>query len=148
MSDPVRFRIHIQRLGQIKERNNKYPTYTINSKGHNSPSPKSIRIQKLEKEINKNKINISTIKKVFGKKKPIDYKTKGKYVYEKEVEGFQKELIKELIKKNNVLKNEVKNLKFTNNIYRKSEWETIIIFFLIIRNLHIELFEYSLIKVK
>ena len=50
MSDPVRFRIHIQRLGQIKERNNKYPTYTINSKGHNSPSPKSIRIQKLEKE--------------------------------------------------------------------------------------------------
>ena len=46
----------------------------------------------------------------------IDYKTKGKYVYEKEVEGFQKELIKELIKKNNVLKNEVKNLKFTNNI--------------------------------
>ena len=92
MSDPVRFRIHIQRLGQIKERNNKYPTYTINSKGHNSPSPKSIRIQKLEKEINKNKINISTIKKVFGKKKPIDYKTKGKYVYEKEVEGFQKEL--------------------------------------------------------
>ena len=121
MSDPVRFRIHIQRLRQIKERNNKYPTYTIINKGHNSPSPKSIKIQKLEKEINQNKINISTIKKVFGKKKPIDYKMKGKYVYEKEIEGFQKELIKELIKKNNNLKNEVKTLKTTNNIYRKYE---------------------------
>ena len=121
MSDPVRFRIHIQRLGQIKERNNKYPTYTISNKGHNSPSPKSIKIQKLEKEINQNKINISTIKKVFRKKKPIDYKMKGKYVYEKEIEGFQKELIKELIKKNNNLKNEVKTLKTTNNIYRKYE---------------------------
>jgi hypothetical protein len=121
MSDPVRFKIHIQRLGQIKQRNNKYPTYTISTKGHNSPSPKRIKIQKLEKEINQNRINISTIKKVFGKKKPIDYGTKGKYVYEKEVESFQKELIKELIKKNNVLKNEVKNLKFTNNIYRKYE---------------------------
>ena len=120
MSDPVRYRIHIQRLGQIKERNNKYPTYTINSKGQNSPSPKKLKIEKLQKEINKNKINISTIRKVFGKKKPIDYKIKGKYVYEKEIEGFQKELIKELIKKNDVLKTEVKNLKY-NNIFRKSK---------------------------
>ena len=122
MSDPVKFRIHIQRLGQIKERNNKYPTYKINSKGHKSPIPKQIRIQTLEDEINKNKINISTIKKVFRKKKPIDYKIKGKYVYEKEVEGFQKQLINELIKKNNVLKTEVKGLKSSsNNIFRKSK---------------------------
>ena len=118
MSDPVRYRIHIQRLGQIKQRNNKYPTYTINSKGNNSPSPQKIKIKTLEKEINKNKINISTIKKVFGRKKPIDYKIKGKYVYEKEIEGFQKQLIKELIKKNDVLKTEVKDLK-NNNIFRK-----------------------------
>ena len=120
MSDPVRYRIHIQRLGQIKQRNNKYPTYTINSKGNNSPSPQKIKIKTLEKEINKNKINISTIKKVFGRKKPIDYKIKGKYVYEKEIEGFQKQLIKELIKKNDVLKTEVKDLK-NNNIFRKSK---------------------------
>ena len=120
MSDPVRFRIHIQRLGQIKERNNKYPTYTINSKGHNSPNPKSLRIQMLEKEITKNKVNISTIKKVFEKKKPIDYKIKGKYVYEKEVESFQKQLIKQLIKNNDVLKTEVKSLK-DDNIFRKSK---------------------------
>ena len=120
MSDPVRYRIHIQRLGQIKQRNNKYPTYTINSKGNNSPSPQKIKIKNLEKEINKNKINISTIKKVFGRKKPIDYKIKGKYVYEKEIEGFQKQLIKELIKKNDVLKTEVKDLK-NNNIFRKSK---------------------------
>ena len=62
---------------------------------------------------------------------------KGKYVYEKEIEGFQKELIKELIKKNNNLKNEVKTLKTTNNIYRKSEWDNIIgtLFFSIIRNI-------------
>ena len=104
MSDPVRYRIHIQRLGQIKQRNNKYPTYTINSKGNNSPSPQKIKIKTLEKEINKNKINISTIKKVFGRKKPIDYKIKGKYVYEKEIEGFQKQLIKELTNKRYLLK--------------------------------------------
>ena len=122
MSDPVRFRIHIQRLNQIKQRNNKYPTYTINSKGQNSPSPHKLRIQTLEKEINSNKINISTIRKVFGKKKPIDYKIKGKYVYEKEVEGFQKQLIKQLIKKNDVLKTEVRSLKNSNsNIFRKSQ---------------------------
>ena len=120
MSDPVRYRIHIQRLGQIKQRNNKYPTYKINTKGNNSPSPQKIKIKTLEQEINKNKINISTINKVFKKKKPIDYKIKGKYVYEKEIEGFQKQLIKELIKKNDVLKTEVKDLK-NNNIFRKSK---------------------------
>ena len=120
MSDAERFRIHIQRLGQIKQRNNKYPTYTTNSKGHNSPSPQRIKIQSLEKEINKNNVNISTIRKVFGKKKPIDYKIKGKYIYEKEIEGFQKQLIKQLIKKNDVLKTEVKTLKNNNNIiFRK-----------------------------
>ena len=121
MSDPVRFRIHIQRLGQIKERNNKYPTYQVTTKGHNSPSPKKLKIQKLENEINKNKINISTIKKVFGQKKPIDYKVKNKYIYEKEVERFQKELIKKLIKKNDALKTEVKSLKTDNYILRKSK---------------------------
>ncbi len=122
MSDPVRFRIHIQRLNQIKQRNNKYPTYTINSSSHNSPSPQKIKIKTLEQEINKNKVNISTIKKVFGKKKPIDYKIKGKYIYEKEIEGFQKQLIKQLIKKNDVLKTEVKSLKNNNNtIFRKSK---------------------------
>ena len=123
MSDPVRFRIHIQRLNQIKQRNNKYPTYTINSSSHNSPSPQKIKIKTLEQEINKNKVNISTIKKVFGKKKPIDYKIKGKYIYEKEIEGFQKQLIKQLIKKNDVLKTEVKSLKNNNNtIFRKSKY--------------------------
>ena len=122
MSDPVRFRIHIQRLNQIKQRNNKYPTYTINSSSHNSPSPQKIKIKTLEQEINKNKVNISTIKKVFGKKKPIDYKIKGKYIYEKEIEGFQQQLIKQLIKKNDVLKTEVKSLKNNNNtIFRKSK---------------------------
>ena len=122
MSDPVRFRIHIQRLNQIKQRNNKYPTYTINSSSHNSPSPQKIKIKTLEQEINKNKVNISTIKKVFGKKKPIDYKIKGKYIYEKEIESFQKQLIKQLIKKNDVLKTEVKSLKNNNNtIFRKSK---------------------------
>ena len=122
MSDPVRFRIHIQRLNQIKQRNNKYPTYTINSSSHNSPSPQKIKIKTLEQEINKNKVNISTIKKVFGKKKPIDYKIKGKYIYEKEIEGFQQQLIKQIIKKNDVLKTEVKSLKNINNtIFRKSK---------------------------
>ena len=122
MADPVRFRIHIQRLNQIKERNNKYPTYTINSNSHHSPSPQRLKILTLEQEINQNKVNISTIKKVFRKKKPIDYKMKGKYIYEKEIEGFQKQLIKQLIKKNDVLKTEVKSLKNTNNtIFRKSK---------------------------
>ena len=130
MADPVKFRIHIQRLGQIKERNNKYPTYTINTKGHNSPSPQKLRIQTLEKEINTNKINISTIKKVFKKKKPIDYKIKGKYIYEKEIESFQQQLIKQLIKKNDVLKTEVKSLK-TNNIFRKSKQKSDFLVFLI-----------------
>ena len=59
---------------------------------------------------------------MFGKKKPIDYKIKGKYIYEKEIEGFQKQLIKQLIKKNDVLKTEVKSLKNNNNtIFRKSK---------------------------
>ena len=147
MSDPVRFRIHIQRLGQIKERNNKYPTYTINAKGRNSPSPKSLKIQMLQKEISQNKVNISTIKKVFGKKKPIDYKIKGKYVYEKEVEKFQKQLINKLIKNNDVLKTEVKSLK-DDNIFRKSKWETINVTFSIICDINTNQYDkyYSLIS--
>ena len=111
MSDPVRYQIHIRRLFQIKQRPNQYPVYNINSKGNRSPSPKKQEMDQIISQIKKNKSNILTIQRDIDRKKPVNYEEDDKYIYDREVEKLQKEMMKQLINKNKVLKNQVKSLQ-------------------------------------
>ena len=112
MSDPVRSSIHIRRLLKIKERPNQYPVYKYNLE--NQKSPKTIKMDKIKLEIKANRRNITTVKKCFGKKRPVNY-SDDKYIYDRQVENFQKELLNSLIKKNRELKNELNTLKYGRN---------------------------------
>ena len=111
MSDPVRYQIHLRRLNQIKQRANHYPIYIIKAKGKNSPSPKQVKIDKLVSEIKSNKINISLVQKELKKKRPVNFEEDDKYIYDREVENFQKQFIDQLIDKNKLLKKKVKELQ-------------------------------------
>ena len=41
MSDPVLYQIHLRRLGEIKQRQNKFPVYNIEKKNKKSKSKKA-----------------------------------------------------------------------------------------------------------
>ena len=110
MSDEILYQIHLRRLGEIKQRPNKYPVYNIEKKSKN-PSPKKQKIDELVSQIKTNKTNISSIKKGFDKKKPVNYDDSDKYIYDREVEKIQKAMINQLINNNKDLKNELKNLQ-------------------------------------
>ena len=118
LSDDVRYQIHLKRLNQIKQRRNHYPIYKIDIKGNKSPNLKEKKIYQLKTEIKSNDINISLVKKDFQKKKPIYYEN-DKYIYEREVENIQKKFINQLIKNNNELKKQVKDLQNYNYFYKK-----------------------------
>ena len=118
MSNPIRDAIHIRRLLQIKQRPNQYPTYDYNIKKGLRKSGSQIIINELSSQIKNNKKNISTIKKSFEKKKPVDYDDEDKYLYDKEVERIQKEMVNTLINNNKKLKNKLKNLKENNYYYQ------------------------------
>ena len=75
-------------------------------------------INELSSQIKNNKKNISTVKKSFEKKKPVDYDDEDKYLYDKEVERIQKEMVNTLINNNKKLKNKLKNLKENNYYYQ------------------------------
>ena len=109
MSDPIRYQIHLRRLNQIKQRNNLYPVYNISMKS-NRVSPRKMKIDKLSNQIKKNNENITIVKKSFEKKKPGNYQD-DIYLYDREVKDFQKKLLNQLIKNNNHLKKELKQLK-------------------------------------
>ena len=116
MSEHVLYAIHIRRLVQIKQRPNQYPTYDIYSKKrHLKKSGSQIIMKELSSEIKLNKKNISTVKKSFEKKKPVNYDDEDKYLYDKEVEKIKKAMVDKLINKNNNLKSKLKLLK--NNSY-------------------------------
>ena len=110
MSDQVLYQIHLRRLGEIKQRQNKYPVYNIEKKLKN-PSPKKQKIDELVSQIKTNKTNITSIKKGFDKKKPVNYDEDDKYIYDREVEKIQKAMMNQLINNNKNLKNELKNLQ-------------------------------------
>ena len=114
MSDNVRYAIHIRRLGQIKQRPNQYPTYEYNKKKGLNKSSSQVIIRELSSEIKLNKKNISSVKKSFEKKKPVNYYD-DKYLFDREVEKIQKQMLDSLIKKNNKLKNQLKILKNSNS---------------------------------
>ena len=117
MSDSILYQIHLRRLGEIKQRQNKYPVYNIEKKSKNN-SPKKQKIDELISEIKTNKTNITSIKKGFEKKKPVNYEDDDKYIYDREVEKIQKAMMSQLINNNKDLKNELKNLQ--NNKYYHS----------------------------
>ena len=110
MSDEILYQIHLRRLGEIKQRPNKYPVYNIEKKLKN-PSPKKQKIDELVSQIKTNKTNITSIKKGFDKKKPVNYDDADKYIYDREVEKIQKAMMNQLINNNKNLKNELKNLQ-------------------------------------
>ena len=106
--NPVLFAIHIRRLLKIKERPSQYPSYksTIDNK-------KCLRIRKLDKirsEIKLNRRSISSVKKSFEKEKPVNY-WDDKYIYDREVESFQKIMLKSLISRNKKLNQKLHTLK-------------------------------------
>ena len=119
MSEHVLYAIHIRRLVQIKHRPNQYPTYDIYSRKKGlKKSGSQIIMKELSSEIKLNKKNISTVKKSFEKKKPVNYEDNDKYLYDKEVENFQKVMVDKLISKNNNLKNKLKLLKNNSQIFQ------------------------------
>ena len=118
MSDDARYQVHLRKLNQIKQRENHYPVYEYNSKGKKSPSPLKVKIDKLISQIKSNTNNISLVKKDLGKKKPVNYDD-DKYIYIREVENFQKKLISQLINNNKNLKNQLKDLQYYNNHFKK-----------------------------
>ena len=111
MSDHVRYQIHLRRLNQIKQRVNHYPVYDIKVKGKQSPSPKKMKIDKIMSEIKTNKANISLVKKELKKKRPVNFNESDIYIYDREVENFQKQFMDQLIDKNKILKKQVKEYK-------------------------------------
>ena len=116
MSEPDRYEIHIRRLAQIKKRPNQYPTYDYNNKQKGlKKSGSQIIINELSSQIKINKKNISTVKKSFEKKKPVNYNEDDKYLFDREVEFFQKKMVNSLIKKNKKLEDKLKQLKDDNN---------------------------------
>ncbi len=114
MSDDVRYQIHLRILNQIKNRPNQYPIYIPDIKRRKSPNPNRKEIEQLMSQIKTNTNNISTIKKSFEKKKPVNYDDEDKYIYEKEVEKIQKQMMNQLINKNNNLKTKLKDLQNYN----------------------------------
>ena len=110
MSNPVRDAIHFRRLLQIKERPNQYPSYTYKKRNDLKKSSSLIKIRELTSEIKINNKNISFIKKSFSKKKPPNY-FDDKYLYNREVENVQKQMLDSLINKNKNLKMKLKNMK-------------------------------------
>ena len=114
----VRYQIHLRRLNQIKQRANHYPVYDVKKKKFQSP--KKMKIDKLTEEIKANKASISITKKELGKKKPVNYEC-DKYIYDREVENIQKQMVNKLIGKNKKLIGELEDLKkdLNKNYYRK-----------------------------
>ena len=110
MSDPIRYAIHIRRLVQIKQRPNQYPTYKHKNL-RKSESQVIIKKNELSSEIKNNQKNISSVKKSFERKKPVNYDDDDKYLFDREVEKVQKEMLNSLLIKNQKLKNQLKSLK-------------------------------------
>ena len=110
MSDPIRYAIHIRRLVQIKQRPNQYPTYKQKSL-RKSESQIIIKKNELSSEIKNNQKNISSVKKSFERKKPVNYNDDDKYLFDREVEKVQKEMLNSLLIKNKKLKSQLKSLK-------------------------------------
>ena len=119
MSDPIRYAIHLKRLGQIKKRPNQYPIYEYKGKRKLKKSESQATIDKLSSEIKVNQKNILSIQKSFDKKKPVNYEC-DKYIYDREVEKMQKEMVNSLINKNKKLKSQLKILKDNNQAYQNS----------------------------
>ncbi len=125
MSEPVRYAIHIRRLLQIKKRPNQFPTYQYkNKESQKLHKSKSQKMKDITSEIKSNRQNIINVKKSFSKKKPPDY-FEDKYLYEKEVENVQKQLLDSLIIQNKKLRQKLQvmrnNINFSFRIPRKVE---------------------------
>ena len=116
MSDPIRYAIHIRRLVQIKQRPNQYPTYKQKNL-RKSESQVIIKKNELSSEIKNNQKNISSVKKSFERKKPVNYDDDDKYLFDREVEKVQKEMLNSLLIKNKKLKNQLKSLKENHLFY-------------------------------
>ena len=121
MSEHSRYQIHIRILNQIKNRPNQYPVYKVNVR-NNSSNPRKLEIDKLLSQIKSNSKNISIIQKGLKKKKPVNYDS-DMYIYDREVENIQKQMMNKLINKNKNLKNQVKFLQENYLITRSKKYE-------------------------
>ena len=117
MSDHIRYAIHIRRLLQIKERPNQYPVYNVEK----AKSLKKLKMDKILSEIKENKRNIKTVKRSFEKERPVNYDD-DRYIYDREVQNLQKELLNHLIKHNRNLNNQLNTIKYgrDNKIFKTS----------------------------
>ena len=119
MADSIRYKMHIRNLGLIKQRQNQYPTYIYSLRKDLIKSDRSKEMQDLKSNISRNNKNINSIKQsINSKNKSINYEDDD-YLFDREVEAIQKQMLDRLIKENKELKNKLKEMK-NNPIYYKS----------------------------
>ena len=118
MTDAVQYQMHIRNLGQIKQRQNQYPTYGYNLRKDIIKSNKNEEIKELKETIQKNNKNINKVKqKNEIKNKPINYED-DEYLFDREVENMQKQMLNSLEKRNKELKNKLKEMKNNRDYYK------------------------------
>ena len=126
MFDKARDARHVKRLLQIKLRDNQYlPNIKIKAPQKKLNKSKS-QLLNLSHEIATNRKHLNSVNKALHKSKPVDYYDNGKYIYEKNIERYQKLFMDNLKNKNekeeNAESNENENDEDTNKeISKESE---------------------------
>ena len=118
MVDAVQYQMHIRNLGQIKQRQNQYPTYGYSLRKDLIKNNKEEEMKELKETIQQNNKNINKVKQnIDDKNKPINYED-DEYLFEREVEDIQKQMLSSLEKRNKELKNKLKEMKNNQGYYK------------------------------
>ena len=111
MFDKARDARHVNKLLQIKLRDNQYlPNIKIKAQQKKLNKSRS-QLLNLSHEIATNRKHLNSVNKALHKSKPVDYYDNGKYIYEKNIERYQKLFMNNLKNKNDVLEKKYKNLQ-------------------------------------
>ena len=111
MFDKARDARHVNKLLQIKLRDNQYlPNIKIKAPQKKLNKSKS-QLLNLSHEIATNRKHLNSVNKALHKSKPVDYYDNGKYIYEKNIERYQKLFMDNLKNKNEKLEKKYKNLQ-------------------------------------
>jgi hypothetical protein len=111
MFDKARDARHVKKLLQIKLRDNQYlPNIKIKAPQKKLNKSKS-QLLNLSHEIATNRKHLNSVNKALHKSKPVDYYDNGKYIYEKNIERYQKLFMDNLKNKNEKLEKKYKNLQ-------------------------------------
>ena len=111
MFDKERDARHVKKLLQIKLRDNQYlPNIKIKAPQKKLNKSKS-QLLNLSHEIATNRKHLNSVNKALHKSKPVDYYDNGKYIYEKNIERYQKLFMDNLKNKNEKLEKKYKNLQ-------------------------------------